>query len=170
MSFVSPASGRGCATSGLMCSEWRWCLDHLVGSRQQRRRDCESERLRSPVVDDQLEPRCLLQRQLTRWSATQDLCHLLSRARINLGCGRAVGHKTAGVYEKTERIYHGQVRLEGELGELLRPRIGAQNDVGIHKQRVRTLRRDNREFWLQLFGGSDLSLLQCDTETRCGLL
>src|SRR3954453_21999679 len=99
-----------------MCSKWRCLLDHLVGSHQQRLRDCESERLRSPVVDDQLEPRCLSQRQLTRWSATQDSCDLLSRVRINLGCGRAVGHETAGVYEKTERIHHGQVSLDGKLG------------------------------------------------------
>jgi hypothetical protein len=64
-------------------------FNHLVGSLQQRRWDCESERLRSPVVDDQLEPRCLSQRQLTRPSAIQDFCDLLSRARINLSLGRA---------------------------------------------------------------------------------
>ena len=38
------------------CSK-RQLLDHLVGAREQRRRNCDSDRLRSPVVDDQLEPR-----------------------------------------------------------------------------------------------------------------
>jgi myo-inositol 2-dehydrogenase/D-chiro-inositol 1-dehydrogenase len=47
-------------------------LDHFVGSQEQRRWDGESERLRSSVVDDQLEPRGLSQRQLTRPSAIQD--------------------------------------------------------------------------------------------------
>jgi len=52
-------------------------LDHLVGSQQQRRWDGESERLRSPVVDDQLEPRCLSQRQLTRPSTLTALLALV---------------------------------------------------------------------------------------------
>src|ERR1700730_10513110 len=116
-----------------MCSKWRRCLYHLVGSHKQRRRDCDAERLRSPVVDDQLEPRRLSQRQFARLSATQDLCNLLSRARINLGYGRAVCHETAGVCEKTERIHHGQVGLDGKLGELLRSRIRAENNVGIYE-------------------------------------
>src|ERR1700682_242084 len=131
----------------MLLSEIIGSLDHLVGSQQQRWWDCESERLRSPVVDDQLEPRCLSQRQLTRPSAIQDFCDLLSRHRINLGLGRAVGHETASVYEKTERMHRGQVGLDGEVGELPRPRMRAENDVGIHEQRVRTLLRDHRELW-----------------------
>jgi hypothetical protein len=39
----------------------------------------------------------------------QDLCDLLSRGRIDFGCGRAVGHETASVYEKTERMHRRQL-------------------------------------------------------------
>jgi hypothetical protein len=46
----------------------------------------------------------------------------------------------------------------------------AKNDVGVHEQRVRTLLRDHRELWEQLFGGSHRSHLQSDTQTLCGLL
>src|SRR5215510_10188997 len=171
MAASLPKQPRCCVpASGLMCSRRRCWLDHLIRPHQQRRRDCDSERLRSPVVDDQLEPRCLSQRQLARPSAAQDFCDLLSRAPINLGCARAVCHQTPGICKETERINHGQAGLESKLGELLRPRIRTENNVGVHEQRVRALLLDRRELWQQLFGGSDLSLLQCYSETRCGLL
>ena len=80
-------------------------FDNLVDSLQQRRWNCESERLRSLVVDDQLETGRLSQRQLTRPSAIQNFCNLLSRGRIDFGCSRAIGHETAGVDEKTERVH-----------------------------------------------------------------
>ena len=65
-----PELGLQCAAKALLGRKWRCCLDHVVGSHQQRWRDCEPERLRGPVVDDQLEPCCLSQRQLTRPSTT----------------------------------------------------------------------------------------------------
>src|SRR5262249_36140619 len=120
-------------------------FDHLVGALKQRRWDCESKRLRGLVVNDQLEPRCLSQRQVTRPSATQDFCDLLSRVRVNFRCGRAVGHEAAGVCEKTKCIYRGQVGLDCEVGELLRPGVSAENDVRIDKQRVGVLLCDRRE-------------------------
>src|SRR5262249_14838491 len=43
-------------------ADMAYLFDHLVGTFQQRRWDCQSERLGSPVVNDQLEPRCLSQR------------------------------------------------------------------------------------------------------------
>src|SRR3979490_1366778 len=122
-------------------------LDHLVGSHKERWRDCDSKLLRSPIVDDQLEPCRLSQRHLARPSTSQDLSDLLSCAFINLGCGRAIGHETAGVCEKTERAHHRQVGLDGELGKLLRPRLGTENNVGIHEQCVRMLLSDYRELW-----------------------
>ena len=47
--------------------------------------------------------------------------------------------------EKAERMHRGQVGLDREVRELLRPRLRAENDVGIHEQCVRTLLRDHRE-------------------------
>ena len=70
-----------------------------------------------PVQERRLEPRCRSQRQLTRRRAIQEFCDLLSRDRMNLGLGRAVGHETDSVYEKTERMHRGQVGIDGEVGE-----------------------------------------------------
>src|SRR3954454_7873361 len=114
-----------------MCCTWRRWLDYLVCSHKERWRDCDSKLLRSPIVDDQLEPCRLSQRHLARPSTSQDLSDLFSCAFINLGRGRAIGHETPGVCEKAERIHHGQLGLDGKLGELLRSRIRAENDVGI---------------------------------------
>src|SRR5262247_169496 len=145
-------------------------LDHLVGSQEERRWDRESERLRRPVVDDQLEPRRLLEWQLTRPRASQDLCDLLSRDRIDLVLGCAVGHETTSVYEEAEGMHRGQVGLEREVAKLSRPRIRAQDHVGIHEQGVRPLLRDDRQLRKQLVGGSYRSLLQLDPQTRGDLL
>jgi hypothetical protein len=62
------------------------------------------------------------------------------------------------------------VSLEGEVGQLLRARIGAKHDVGIHEQGVRMLLRDHRELREQLFGGAHVGHLQSDTQARRGLL
>jgi hypothetical protein len=39
-------------------------VDYLVGTRKQRRRDCQAERLSSPKIDDKLELCRLLDRQI----------------------------------------------------------------------------------------------------------
>jgi hypothetical protein len=149
--------------------QMEFLLDHLIGPRKQRRWDCKSERICSLEVDDQLEPRCLSQRQIARSSTSQDLGDLLSRIGVNFRCGRTVGHETAGICKQTERTYHGQVGFDGEVGQLLRPGMRAKDDVGIHEQCVRMLLTDHRELRQQFVGSSDLSLLQCDTQTRGNL-
>src|SRR5262245_47058880 len=72
----------------------------------------------------------LSQRQLARPSAFQDSCNLLGRDRVNLRLGRAVGHETASIYEKTECVHGGQMGVDGEVGELSRPGRRAEDDVG----------------------------------------
>jgi hypothetical protein len=47
-------------------------VDYLVGARKQRRRDCQAERLCSPEIDDKLELRRLLDRQIGGFFAVKN--------------------------------------------------------------------------------------------------
>src|SRR4026207_1038302 len=58
-------------------------FNHLVGAREQRRRDPDAERFGGLVVDDHLEPRRLPEWQFARLGATQDFRDLLGSVRIN---------------------------------------------------------------------------------------
>jgi hypothetical protein len=55
-------------------------LDHLIGPRQQRRRDREAKGLGGLEVDDELESRGLLHRQISRPGAFENPVDIASRA------------------------------------------------------------------------------------------
>src|SRR5438552_5766826 len=67
-------------------------LDHL-GERQQCRRHGEAERARRPEVDDELVLARLLDRQLARLGAFENLVHERSRATIERLEALAVAHQ-----------------------------------------------------------------------------
>jgi hypothetical protein len=80
----------------------RWLFDHLVGLQQQQRWDSASERLRSPVVDDQLKPCCLqpkcedvIRRGNSHdhpgmaWTSESIKCGCVSKALSRKSCARA---------------------------------------------------------------------------------
>src|SRR5262245_44008689 len=69
-------------------------FDHLVGAGEQRRGYVEAERPRRPQVDDKLEPRGLLDGQISRFRAFENLVHEGSSPTPNVGkvysiCGEA---------------------------------------------------------------------------------
>src|SRR5262247_2170881 len=83
--FPPPARGRF-AAPGAVRSPARpethaaSSLDHLVGPREHRPRDSESERLRRLEVDDEIELGGLLHGQIGRLGALDDLVHVASGA------------------------------------------------------------------------------------------
>ena len=66
-------------------------LDHLIGSIDQGLRDRKAERLRSLKVDDQLELRGLLDGNVSRFGALQNLVHIEGAAPVELVNVRAIG-------------------------------------------------------------------------------
>src|SRR5215831_17487673 len=70
--------------------------DHVVRAQQQRLRDGESERLRRPEVDHQLELRWLLDRQLGGLGTLEDLVSEARELAIEIGVVHRVGYQAAG--------------------------------------------------------------------------
>src|SRR5215470_12505199 len=64
-------------------------LDHLISARQQRRHDCQAERLRRLEVDDQFELRRLLDGKIGGPGALEDSIYVRGAAPRQLGNVRA---------------------------------------------------------------------------------
>src|SRR6266851_10531837 len=67
-----------------------YSLDDLIGPQEERLRDRQAERLRGLEVDDQLELRRLLDRNIGRPSALQNLVHIGCGAPVHVGVARPV--------------------------------------------------------------------------------
>src|SRR5512132_611351 len=111
-------------------------FDHLVGPGEQRRWDRHAQRLGRLEVDDQLELGRLLDRQVARPGALQDLVHEDGRALGHRQQTRAIGHEGPGQREFPEIAHRGQSVLRGKVGDDFpgQPRghrIG-QHDHGLH--------------------------------------
>src|SRR5882724_5141305 len=72
-------------------------LDHLIRPRQQRRRDRQAEGLGGLEVDDQLELRRLLDGQIARLGALENLVHVGRGAPKQISKVRSIGHKAPGI-------------------------------------------------------------------------
>src|SRR5262245_43727386 len=67
-------------------------LDDLIRPRQHRLRDCQTEGLRRLEIDDQLELGRLLDGQVRRLGASEDLVHVDGAAPVEIDVIRAVAH------------------------------------------------------------------------------
>src|SRR5262249_5116867 len=97
-----------CARTGREHMQQTMCatrlLDHLVGVLQKRLRDSEAERFRRLEVDDQLELRRELDRQIAWLGALEDAIDIPRRAPVGVGQTNAVRKKAATAREHTVRI------------------------------------------------------------------
>ena len=70
-------------------------FDHLVGAGEDRWRHGQTERIRGPEIDDQLECGWLLDWQIGRLGALQDLPDISTDIAISVGQVRSITDQTA---------------------------------------------------------------------------
>ena len=81
-------------------------------------RHAEAERLGGLEIDDQLELGRLLDGQIGRLGALQDLVHLRSGTPVQVSIVRSVGHETASVHRFAEPGHRRQPILQRKLCNL----------------------------------------------------
>src|SRR5215831_16304267 len=107
-------------------------LDHLISAGEDRRRDRQAERLCGVEIDNQLEPRRLLDRQIARLGALEDLPGVNADLAIDTGDAGPIADQAAGRSKLTPLIdrRHGTTRRQRH--ELLAPaeeeRVGANEE------------------------------------------
>src|SRR5574342_594443 len=94
-------------------------FDHLVRALQQRLRDFQTERLRGLEVDDQLELGGLLDWQLARLRAPEDLVHIDGAAPVEIVPIRGIAHQAASLHVIPRLERRGQPVHDGEFSDAL---------------------------------------------------
>ena len=82
---------------------------------EQRGRHGEAERIRGLTIDDEFELGRLLDREIGRFGALEDLVHVGGGAPKEVGKARAVGHQAPVVRELAKAI-HGREAAAGSQG------------------------------------------------------
>src|SRR5262245_63493306 len=78
-------------------------FDHLVGAGEQWQRDCYAKRLGSLEVQEHLDLRRLLNRQLARLFAFEDTGGVDASQTVSVGKATAIAHQAAGGDELADR-------------------------------------------------------------------
>ena len=74
-------------------------FDHLVGTDEERLRDCESERFGGPEVNHQLELGRLFDRKVGGFRAPEDAIHIIGTAAEQTLIIRSIGQKPTHIDE-----------------------------------------------------------------------
>src|SRR5215831_18318493 len=96
-------------------------LDDLVGSQQNRLRDRQAERPGGLKVDDQLEGRRLLDRQIGGLGALEDLSHVMADQAKGRNEAWPIADQAAGSGEFTPRIARRNGTPRCQRNDLLAP-------------------------------------------------
>src|SRR4029077_791670 len=93
-------------------------FDHLVGAAEQRNRDRDAERLSGLEIEDQLDFRRLLDRQIGRFLALEDAAGIDAGQTICVANAGSVSYQTAGRRERAKLVDRRHRVTERQLGEL----------------------------------------------------
>src|SRR6185503_14869337 len=105
-------------------------LDHLIGPLSERLGDYEAEGLRGLEVDDELELRGLLDRNVSGPGTFQNLVHEDGRLSVHVSEIRAIAHQSPGLGECGPPVYRRQAALRSKRHDL--------NSVGEDEQVVQS--------------------------------
>src|SRR4029453_5694005 len=117
-----------------------WLFDHLVGTRDERRRHFQAERLGSLEIDYQLVFRRCLYRQISRLLASEDAVDVSGRSSEHIHWVGAVGHQATDGGEIAERVDCRQTVTGGQRDDQLTMDIG--DDVRQNKKPALWLTRE----------------------------
>src|SRR5262245_40523279 len=116
-------------------------LNHTVCSPQQRRRNRQSDRLRRLQIDDQIELGGLLDGQVARIGALQDLVHIRGRPSPPVGGACSIRHETAALHE-LRYATHGRESILLDEAHELNPVRGGDRIRRYQDHRLRACLRD----------------------------
>src|SRR5258705_4559660 len=111
-------------------------LDHLVCPLEQRLRDRQPERLRGLHIDDQLKLGGLLDRQVTRLGAFQNLVDVGGDRAQSIQGDPTVAQQTSRLYPPSTPIHRRQFGLCRELDKLVPLSWSTEWSASEHDQRI----------------------------------
>src|SRR6266853_2096978 len=92
-------------------------LDDLVRLEEERRGNRDPQRLRGLQVDEQLELRRLLHRQVGGLGTLQDLVHIDGSAAADVERAWPVGYEAAGLHKRPDVVHGRQVARSRKFDE-----------------------------------------------------
>src|SRR5262249_44173851 len=129
---------------------------------QDRLGDGDAKRLCRSKIDDQLKLGRLLDRQVARFGALQDLDDIAGRSTEQIAEIRPIGHECACVGEVPHPEYHWEPGLRRQLEE--RRSMSSEEGILDHVQRLGLCPADSREGWTELLSRSHTEELELDRQ------